>query len=347
MKHNKLGKTGTEVSEYCLGTMTFGTQTSEADAHRQMDMAMDAGMTFWDTAELYPVTPISAATYGRTEEYIGTWYAKTGRRAETVIATKHAGQGLSHIRDGSAIKGSTVRPAVEASLKRLQTDCIDLYQLHWPNRGGYHFRQNWTYDPSGQDTNEVINHMREVLEALKAEVDRGTIRYIGLSNETAWGTLKWLRLAEEHGLPRMESVQNEYSLLYRMYDGDMSEMTAHEGVGLLAYSPLATGLLTGKYQSGALPTGSRATIGSGLGQRGTERAFQATQAYLDLAAEAGLDPVHMALAWAKDRPFMTSVIIGATTVDQLARIIEGKDLVLSDDLNRAINDINKQIPFPY
>ncbi|MFY0597489.1 MAG: aldo/keto reductase [Cognatishimia sp.] len=347
MKYNKLGHSGVEVSELCLGTMTYGTQTSEADAHRQMDMAMDAGMTFWDTAELYPVTPISAQTYGRTEEFIGTWYQKTGRRNETVIATKHAGQGLSHIRGGKPIMGSTVREAVEASLKRLQTDHIDLYQLHWPNRGGYHFRQNWSYDPSGQNTDDVTNQMREVLEALKAEVDRGTIKHVGLSNETTWGTLKWLQLADEHGLPRMESVQNEYSLLYRMYDNDMAEMTAHEGVGLLSYSPLATGLLTGKYQNGAIPPGSRAGIGSGLGSRDTERAFAATQAYLDLAQDHGIDPVHMALAWAKDRPFMTSVIIGATTVEQLAHIIEGKDLVLSDQLKKKIDGINRDFPLPY
>lgn len=347
MKLNKLGNTGIEVTELSLGTMTFGTQTSEADAHKHMDMAMDAGMFFWDTAEIYPVTPLTEATYGRTEEIIGTWYAKTGRRNETVIATKHAGTGFKYVRDGKPILGETVRAAVESSLKRLQTDYIDLYQLHWPNRGGYHFRQNWSYDPSGQDTEAITNNMREVLEALKAEVDRGTIRAVGLSNETAWGTLKWLRLAEEHGLPRMASVQNEYSLLYRMYDTDMAEMTAHEGVGLLAYSPLATGILTGKYQNGAEPQGSRATIGSGLGGRKTERAFEATQAYLDLAAEQGLHPVHMALAWAKRRPFMTSAIIGATTVDQLALIIDGQELVLSDEVNHAIDRINRQFPFPY
>lgn len=347
MKLNKLGRTGVDVPELCLGTMTFGTQTSEQDSHRQMDMAMDAGMFFWDTAELYPVTPISAETYGRTEEYIGTWNAKTGRRKETVIATKHAGQGPRHIRGGQPITGKSIREAVEGSLKRLQTDYIDLYQLHWPNRGGYHFRQNWSYDPSNQNTEAVTNNMREVLEALKAEVDRGTIRHVGLSNETTWGTLKWLRLAEEHGLPRMEAVQNEYSLLYRMFDSDMAEMTAHEDVGLLAYSPLATGVLTGKYQNGVIPEGSRASIGSGLGSRGTPNAFAATQAYLDLAAQHGLDPVNMALAWAKRRPFMTSVIIGATTIDQLALIIEGKDLVLSDEVTRAINQINKQHPFPF
>lgn len=347
MKLNKLGRTGIEVTELSLGTMTYGTQTTEAEAHRQMDMAMDAGMFFWDTAELYPVTPISAGTYGRTEEIIGTWFAKTGRRNETVIATKHAGQGLPHIRGGKPIAGDTIREAVEASLKRLQVDTIDLYQLHWPNRGGYHFRQNWSYDPSGQNTEEVTNHMHEVLQALKAEVDRGTIRAVGLSNETTWGTLKWLRLAEEHGLPRMESVQNEYSLLYRMYDADMSEMTAHEDVGLLAYSALATGLLTGKYQNGAIPAGSRASIGSGLGSRDTENAFKATQAYMDLATEHGLDPIHMSYAWAKQRPFMTSVIVGATTVDQFAHILEGKDLVLSDEVCRAIDQINRQMPLPY
>lgn len=347
MKFNALGKSGFEVSELSLGTMTFGTQTSEADAHTQMDMALDAGMNFWDTAELYPVTPTSAETYGRTEEIIGTWYAKTGRRDETIVATKHVGKGVGHIRGGQPISGSSIREAVEASLKRLQTDTIDLYQLHWPNRGGYQFRHNWNYDPSKQDTGQVLENMREVLEALKVEVDRGTIRSVGLSNETTWGTLQWLRLADEHGLPRMESVQNEYSLLHRLYDTDMAEMTAHEGVGLLAYSPLATGLLTGKYQNGAVPEGSRHTIGGGLGGRYRKRAFEATQAYVDLAAEHGLSPVNMALAWAKQRPFMTSVIVGATTIDQLAHIIEGKDLVLSDEVLRAISQINREFPLPY
>lgn len=347
MKMNPLGRTGITVPAMCFGTMTFGSQTSEADAHRQMDMAMDAELFFWDTAELYPVTPISADTYGRTEEFIGTWNAKTGRRKETVLATKHVGGGISHIRGAAPITGASMREAVEGSLKRMQTDYIDLYQLHWPNRGGYHFRQNWNYDPSNQDTAEVEAHMREVLEALKAEVDRGTIRAIGLSNETTWGTLKWLRLAEEHGLPRMEAVQNEYSLMYRIYDTDMAEMTAHEDVGLLAYSPLATGLLTGKYQNGAKPAGSRATIGSGLGYRNTDRAFKAVQAYLDVAAKHGLDPVHMALAWTMQRPFMTSSIMGATTVDQLAHIIEGKDLVLSDDVLADIHKAHFAHPMPY
>ncbi len=347
MKLNPLGRTGIQVPEICFGTMTFGTQTSEADSHRQMDMAMDAGMTFWDTAELYPVTPITPEGYGRTEEYIGSWNAKTGRRGETILATKHVGQGFKHIRGAQPILGSTIREAVEGSLKRLQTDYIDLYQLHWPNRGGYHFRQNWRYDPSGQNTQEVTDNMRDVLEALKKEVDRGTIGAVGLSNETTWGTMKWLNLAEEHGLPRMQSVQNEYSLMYRMYDSDMAEMTAHEDVGLLSYSPLATGLLTGKYQNGAVPEGSRHSIGTGLGGRYTDRAFKAVQAYLDLAAQHNLHPVHLALAWAKRRPFMTSVIMGATTVDQLALIIEGNDIVLSDEVNRAIDDINKAHPFPF
>lgn len=347
MKRNQLGRTGIEVSALCLGTMTFGTQTDESDAHQQMDMSLDAGIYFWDTAEMYPVNPVSAEYQGRSEEILGNWFERTGRRKEAILATKHSGQGLRIVRDGAPITAQTIPEAIEGSLKRLKTDYIDLYQFHWPNRGSYCFRQNWTFDPSGQDRQETVDNMNETLEALQKEVDRGTIRSFGLSNESAWGTSQWLRISEDRNLPRVASLQNEYSLLYRIYDTDVAEMCVNEDVGMLSYSPLATGLLTGKYQNGAVPEGSRMTFGANLSGRKTDRAFEATQAYLDLAARHGLDPVHMSLAWCMQRPFMASTIFGATNVDQLARIIEGKDVVLSDDVMRAIDQINRKIPLPF
>ncbi|WP_422049515.1 aldo/keto reductase [Shimia sp.] len=347
MKMNPLGRTGRSVSEYCLGTMTFGTQTDEADAHAQMDMALDHGINFIDAAELYPVNPISAETQGRTEEILGTWFAKTGRREAWVLATKHGGAGVKHIRDGAPITGASVRTAVEGSLKRLQTEHIDLYQLHWPNRGSYMFRQNWEYDPSSQNKAETLANMQEVLDALQAEVDRGTIGAFGLSNESAWGTAQWLRLSEEKGTPRVASIQNEYSLLCRMFDTDLAELCLNEDVGLLAFSPLATGLLTGKYQNGQTPEGSRKAINGDLGGRVSPRVFDAVQAYLDIAAKHGLDPVHMAMAFTVQRPFMCSSIFGATTLTQLEHLLKGAEVTLSDEVLAEINAANRAHPMPY
>lgn len=349
MKMNPLGRTGIEVSALCLGTMTFGTQTKMEDSHRQMDMSLEAGISFWDTAEMYPVNPVSADTQGASEEHVGAWFEKTGRRSEVVVATKHSGEGLRHVRDGALISSKTISEAIEGSLARLKTDYIDLYQFHWPNRGSYMFRKNWTYDPSSQNRDETIANIHDCLEALQKEVDRGTIRAFGLSNESAWGTAQWLRASEDRGLPRVASIQNEYSLLCRLYDTDLAELSLNEEVGLLSYSPLATGLLTGKYQNGAVPKGSRADQNGNLGGRihGDDRVFTATQAYLDIAAKHDLDPIHMALAWCMQRPFMASAIFGATNVDQLARIIEGKDLVLSDDVLKEIDVAHRAFPMPY
>ncbi len=265
MKMNPLGRTGMMVSELCLGTMTFGTQTSEAEAHAQIDMALAAGVNFVDTAEMYPVNPVSKDTVGDSEAIIGNWNAKTGRRGDYILATKHSGEGLAAVRDGEPISSKTIAPTIEGSLKRLKTDYIDLYQFHWPNRGSYMFRKNWTYDPSGQNREETLANMEDCLEALQAQVDKGNIRAFGLSNESAWGTAQWLRLSEEKGYPRLASIQNEYSLLCRMYDTDLAELSVNEDVGLMAFSPLGTGLLTGKYQNGAVPEGSRKTLNPDLG----------------------------------------------------------------------------------
>lgn len=347
MKLNPLGRTGITVPELCLGTMTFGTQTPEQEAHEQIDIALAAGVNFLDTAEMYPVNPISAQTQGDSERAIGTWFAKNGRRDELIIATKHSGNGWEHIRNKEGISAASIPGAIDGSLKNLQTDYIDLYQFHWPNRGSYMFRQNWTFDPSKQNRAETLDHMIESLEALQAAVDAGKIRAFGLSNESAWGTSEWLRLSEAGHGPRVASIQNEYSLLCRLYDTDLAELSVNEDVGLLAFSPLATGLLTGKYQGGAIPDGSRRSFVDGLGGRVTDRVFPAVDAYLAIARKYDLDPVHMALAWCRTRPFMASAIFGATRTEQLKHALKSLDVTLSQEVLDAINETHRQHPQVY
>jgi aryl-alcohol dehydrogenase-like predicted oxidoreductase len=344
MQYKRLGRTDISVSEICLGTMTWGTQNSEAEAHEQMDYAVGKGVNFFDTAELYPTTPVSPETYGRTEEIIGTWLKKSGKRKDLILASKIAGSGRPHIRSGREIGAETIREAVDASLKRLQTDYLDLYQIHWPNRGTFHFRNSWTFDASAQDREKARAEIAEILETLGGLVKDGKVRAVGLSNESAWGTLKYLRLSEENGLPRVASIQNEYNLLYRQFDLDLAEVAHHEDVGLLAYSPLAAGLLTGKYQDGSRPVGSRATINGDLGGRLTPYQEPAVKAYLELSAKHGLDPAQLALAFCLSRPFMASVIIGATKMEQLQRDIASADVKLSDHLMKEIAAIHRQYP---
>ncbi|MCH2076907.1 MAG: aldo/keto reductase [Rhodobacteraceae bacterium] len=346
MKMHELGRTGIQITDYCLGTMTWGTQTSEAEGHAQMDAALAAGINFVDTAEMYPVNPVSKETIGRTEEIIGTWHAKGGSR-DYVLATKHSGEGMGYVRDGAAISSKTIAATIEGSLKRLQTDYIDLYQFHWPNRGSYMFRKNWTYDPSRMKADAIRQDMADCLGALQAEVDRGTIRSFGLSNESAWGTSQWLRLSEEGHGPRVVSVQNEYSLLCRLYDTDMAEMSCAEDVGLLAFSPLACGYLTGKYEGGAVPEGSRMSIGPGMGGRASARVQAAADAYVAIARDHGMDPTHMALAFCAERPFMGSIIFGATTQAQLDHIITGLDVTLTDEVRAAIDAAHRAHAMPY
>lgn len=347
MKMLKLGRTDIDVSDWCLGTMTFGNQTPESDAHQQIDMALDAGINFIDTAEAYPVNPISAETAGLSEQIVGNWIKSSGRRDDIVLATKVSGPNPGWVRDGRGYDGEVIREAVDASLKRLQTDVIDLYQMHWPVRGSYMFRQNWTYDPSGQDRAQTMDHMMDVLTALDGMVKSGKIRSIGMSNESAWGMTQWTRLADENTLPRMASVQNEYSLLCRLYDTDMAEMAVNEDVTLLSFSPLAAGLLTGKYQGGAVPDASRMSLNGDLGGRMTERTLPVTQVYLDLAAKHGIDPVHLAMAWQGTRPFPVSAIFGATTSAQLAHLLAGKDVALSDEICQEIDSLHRAHPMPY
>ncbi|ROT95864.1 aldo/keto reductase [Histidinibacterium lentulum] len=346
MKRMTLGRTGIEVTDWCLGTMTFGNQTPEDDAHRQIDLALDAGVDFMDCAEMYPVNPVRAETIGLSEEILGNWFARSGKRDNWIVATKVTGP-MPAVRDGRGFDGPTIRETVEASLRRLRTDRIDIYQLHFPMRGSYHFRRYWTYDPSGRDPAEVEAHMVEVLETLGGLIAEGKLRAVGLSNETCWGTCAWLRLAEAHGLPRMATMQNEYSLLCRLYDTDMAEMSVMEDVTLLSYSPLGAGLLTGKYQDGRIPQGSRMAGNGDLGGRKTERAFEAVAAYLEVARQHGLDPVHMALAWQRSRPFPISAIFGATTDAQLAHLLKARDLELAPEVLEEIDAVHKRHPMPY
>ncbi|OBZ96143.1 aldo/keto reductase [Pararhizobium polonicum] len=346
MRYNTLGRTGITVSEICLGTMTWGTQNSEAEAHQQMDYAVGQGVNFFDTAELYPVTPAGPETMGLTEDYIGTWLKKSGKRNDIVVATKIAGPGRPYIRNGAPASPKTMREALETSLKRLQTDHVDLYQMHWPNRGHYHFRQSWNYDPSRQDTAAVHDDLLAILETLGAFVKEGKVRAIGLSNDTAWGTMKMLDLAEKHGLPRIASLQNEYNFLYRTFDLDLAEVSHHENVGLLAYSPLAAGLLSGKYLNGARPDGSRLSINGDLGGRYTEYQNAAVSAYADLAKTHNLNLAQMQLAFSLTRPFMTAVIIGATSMEQLKTDIGAKDVVLSAEVMQGIARLHRAFPAP-
>lgn len=347
MRKLKLGRTDLVVSELCLGTMTWGTQNTEAEGHAQMDLAMDHGVDFWDTAEMYPVNPVSAPTVGRTEEIIGTWFAARGGRGRVVLATKVTGEGMAAVRSGGALTGKVLRAAAEGSLRRLQTDHIDIYQIHWPSRAHYHFRDNWDFDPRGGNRAKVDAHMIELLEVSAQLIAEGKIRHIALSNETVWGAGRWLALADAHGLPRMVTVQNEYSLLCRQFDTDWAELSVMEDMPLLAFSPLATGLLTGKYQGDAIPEKSRRTLNRNLSGRVTPRAFAAVDAYLDIAARHGLDPAQMAIAWCRTRPFVNIPIIGATNLEQLAVNIGAADLVLTREVLDEIRAAHQAHPQPY
>lgn len=351
MQRMTLGNSGVEVSAVALGTMTFGNQTDRADAQIQMDRALEAGITCLDTAELYPVNPVRRETVGQGEALIGEWLARSGKRDKVEIATKVTGPSDKVRREG--FDGQTIRQTIDASLRRLRTDRIDLYQLHWPVRGSYCFRQNWRYDPSRQDRQKTLDHMADVLQAVAEAHRAGKIRAFGLSNESAWGTSRWIDTAQRIGAPRIATIQNEYSLLARLYDTDLAETAVDEDVTLLAYSCLATGLLTGKYAQNALPRRSRAAVdlatgGPGdLGGRRGSRALAAVAAYHALASQLGLDPIHMAIAFTRQRPFNTIPILGATTPGQLKHLIDGLGLQLSGAALREIDRLHKEHPLPF
>ncbi|WP_374763614.1 NADP(H)-dependent aldo-keto reductase [Yunchengibacter salinarum] len=348
MQYRPLGTSDISVSLICLGTMTWGEQNSEAEGHRQIDMALDHGVNFLDTAEMYPI-PAREETYGRTEQIIGSWLKKTGRRDDVVIATKVLGRsGFPYVRpdmdDGQCrLNAQQIRAAVDGSLKRLGTDVIDLYQLHWPERPANFFgRLRYKHK---EDPDAIA--IEETLEALADLVKEGKIRTIGFSNETAWGTMHALHLAEQKGLPRVQSVQNPYNLLNRSFEVAQAEVAMREKCGLLAYSPLAFGVLSGKYLDGHKPEGARLTLfGDKFPRYTSPRGVEATRRYVALAREHGLDPAQMANAFVNQQPFVTANIIGARTDDQLKAALETADMTLDRALLDRIDAIEDDLTFP-
>lgn len=342
MQRRPLGNSGISVSRLCLGTMTFGEQNSEIEAHAQLDRALAAGIDFIDTAEMYPVPP-RAETQGRTEAYIGSWLKARGRRDDIVLASKvaGAGRGMTYLRGGPKLSRAQIHQALDESLKRLNTDYLDLYQLHWPDRPANYFgRLDYVHEESD------ATPLEETLSALKEAVDAGKVRSIGLSNETPWGVMKCLQLAERLGLPRAVSIQNPYNLLNRSYEIGLAEVSHREEVGLLAYSPLAFGVLSGKYLGGVRPEGARLTLFERFQRYSTPRTEEATRAYVEIAHRFDLDPAQMALAFVNSRPFLTSNIIGATTLEQLERNIASETLTLDDEVIEAIEAVHQRLPNP-
>jgi len=341
---NPLGRTGIEVSRLCLGTMTFGQQTGEKDAHRQLDMARDHGVNFIDTAEMYSF-PGRAETQGSTERFIGNWMKARKNRAEVVVATKITGPGagFGYIRGGKQrFTADQVAEAVDGSLKRLQTDVIDLYQTHWPERETNFFgRLDYVHDDDDAST-----PLDEQLDALARQVEAGKVRAVGVSNETPWGVMKLLAVAERLGLPRVASIQNPYNLICRTFETGLSEIAIREDCGLLAYSPLAFGALTGKYLNGARPEGSRHVLFPRYKRYFKPDGVKATEAYVALAREHGLEPAEMALAFVNSRRFLTATIIAATTEEQLAQNLASEGTVLSDAVVVAIDAIHAGFPNP-
>ncbi len=347
MQFKPLADSGILVPEICLGTMTFGEQNTQQQAFEQLDYALDQGLNFWDTAEMYPVPP-KPETQGSTERIIGNWIAARGGRDKLILATKIAGpsQGGSHIRDGQTkFIVSEIESALDQSLQRLQTDYIDLYQLHWPQRPANFFGK-LGYGNTEANSDREVTDLEETLVALSNEVKKGRIRHIGLSNETPWGTLKFLQLAEKHGLEKVVSVQNPYSLLNRTYEIGMSEIAKYEGVGLLAYSPLAFGYLTGKFRNGARPADARVTLYSRFSRYSNPESEWATEAYAQLAEKHGLSLTQLALAFIKQQFFVTSTIIGATNLDQLKENIQAFEINLSEEILQDIDAIHRQQPNP-
>ena len=344
MEYTKLGKTDIDVSRICLGTMTWGQQNTEAEAHQQLDYAVDAGINFIDTAEMYPVPPM-AETQGLTETYIGTWLAKRHDRDKLIIASKVCGNEsfVDYMREGGVkLDKKNIHQALDASLKRLQTDYIDLYQTHWPDRDTNYFGRLDYYHAPEKDGTAIA----ETLDVLDGLVKAGKIRMIGISNETPWGCSEYLRVANELNLPRIVSIQNPYNLLNRSFEIGLSEFAHREQTGLLAYSPLAFGVLSGKFLNGARPEGTRLVLWDRFSRYNNPQADAATADYVKLAQENRLDPAQMALAFVNSRPFLTSNIIGATSMEQLKSNIDSIDIKLSKDIIRAIETIHEKIPNP-
>ena len=344
MEYRDLGRSGVKVSAICLGTMTWGEQNSESDAHRQLDLAVERGVNFIDTAEMYSI-PVKASTQGRTESYIGSWLKRPGNRNRVIVATKASGRSrdFTWLREGgTSLDRSNIVRAVEGSLKRLGIKTIDLYQLHWPDRSTNFFGAlGYVHKPSDQSV-----PLEETLGVLADLMQQGKIRHAGVSNETPWGLARYLHFAETRGLPRMVSIQNPYSLLNRTFEIGLAEIAIREACGLLAYSPLGFGVLTGKYLGGARPAGARLTLFPEYRRYTSERAIRATAAYVDTARRHGIAPAQLAIAYVASRPFVTSVIIGATTLTQLEENIGAADLRLGEDALRQIEAAHAADPNP-
>ena len=350
MKYSRLGHSGLSVSRVCLGTMTWGTQNNQQDANEQIEYALSEGVNFIDTAEMYAVPP-TADTYGATETIIGNWIADNpGRREEFILASKIAGNGIKYIRGGGDITGEAIISSVEASLTRLQTDYIDLYQLHWPNRTSPHFGKHHpgVISFTDVDTEAHSAQMLEILQALDECVKAGKIRHFGLSDDTPWGINEYIRLSEKHNLTRVTSIQNEFSLLHTKDWPYLIENCVHADVAYLPWSPLASGSLTGKYLDGARPEGSRwcKVQRNGL-FRDTDTANEAIRSYVDVARKHDLTPAQLALACCDQIDGVTSTIIGATTMDQLKEDISAFDLFLSDEVKQDVASVFKQYPVPF
>ena len=342
MNYRKLGNTDLEVSTICLGTMTWGEQNTQREGFEQMDYALDQGVNFWDTAELYAVPP-KAETFGHTETIIGNWFEKNKKRDKVILATKVAGPSRKYLRNGeNSFVGKNLDQAINDSLRRLKTDYIDLYQLHWPERNVNNFgKLGYTHKENSW------NEFEDVLENLKKYIESGKIRYVGLSNETPWGVMKYLKLSKDKDLPRMMSIQNPYSLLNRSYEVGLAEISIREKIGCLAYSPLASGYLSGKYRNGNFPKGSRMERDFDFWTRYRKpNVDKVVEEYFKISKKYDLDISQMSIKFCEVQDFMTSVIIGATTMEQLKTDIESVKVKLDENVIKEINEIQKIYPNP-
>ncbi|CAM2741735.1 Predicted oxidoreductase [Flavobacterium succinicans] len=343
MKYTTLPNTDIQVSKICLGTMTFGQQNTEAEGHAQMDYALEQGVNFFDTAEMYSV-PARQETYGSTERIIGTWFQKTGNRDKVVLASKIAGPNpnFTYMREKNDFSPASIQYALDKSLERLQTDYIDLYQLHWPERKTNFFGQRGfkVQDDAWED------NIHAVLETLNGFIQQGKIKHIGLSNETPWGIMRFLEESKYHNLPRIKTVQNPYSLLNRLYENGSAEIGIRENVGLLAYSPMAFGVLSGKFLTGESHPNARINLFPQFSRYNSEQSAAATRLYNEIAQQNGLTLTQLALAFIEQQPFVTSTIIGATTMEQLKENIDTINVTLSEELLQAIDGVQAKIPDP-
>ncbi len=341
MKYTTLSNTNIKVSKICLGSMTWGNQNTEAEGHEQLDFALDQGVNFIDTAELYPV-PATAETSGRTSEIIGTWLKKTGNRDKVILASKIAGPGdyTAHIRT-TGFSANAINEAINLELERLQTDYIDLYQLHWPERDTNRFgERDYKLDESWKD------NFNDVLHSLDSAIKAGKIRNIGVSNENSWGTMRYLEESKHHNLPRVATIQNAYSMLTRTFETDLAEVALRENVGLLAYSPMAFGVLSGKYIKGKAADNARLKLFPRFARYSGEQATEAAKRYLKIAQAHDMNSAQMALAFVNQQPFVTSTIVGATNLKQLKENIKSIDITLSDEILEQINEVHHAIPNP-